>query len=334
MKPGLSNAIFAPRIAAIVSAARSPNTGLIERIEKSLTRHTSYCKRSCGKIKSRKKACLACAKAKTQCDLVFPTCSRCSTKANICAYIEGSSPRITVPTLPKITSLDDEVSILFNPPPPDDIIQGHVNVADTENSTSTLTSTDMVKEPDLQPENSCMDIFSLSPGNSDLVFAAGIAEYLADPQISESPLPPQLSGFDRALCIQDSYPHFVEDPFTPQTREIDLKAHKAFQPRKLWDHQFSLNKNFVLSALRSYPARILPGKKPPPFFHPECLVESLDARGEKQKVLPGALRNCAALVQWFQVKDETNAAFFWNTIRMEQERLWAEVRTCSALVWE
>ncbi|TEY71500.1 hypothetical protein BOTCAL_0092g00340 [Botryotinia calthae] len=56
--------------------------------KKSQLRHVSYCKKvkSRGHVKSRKRACSACTKAKTQCDLIHPSCLRCSRESLGCIY--------------------------------------------------------------------------------------------------------------------------------------------------------------------------------------------------------------------------------------------------------
>lgn len=102
-------------------------------------------------------------------------------------------------------------------------------------------------------------------------------------------------------------------------RQPTLKAPKAFQVRKLRHREFSLNRNYVLSTLRSYPSMLL-GSKPPPFIHPESMVDI--STGNKN--LPGPLAACAVLVRWFLVKDKSNDIFIWNCIRMEQEKLDAQ----------
>lgn len=105
------------------------------------------------------------------------------------------------------------------------------------------------------------------------------------------------------------------------------KARKSFAPRKVKGHQFSLNRQYVLCTLRSYPSMLLHGKKGlPPFIHPQCMVDiSRDHRAD-QKSLPQPLANCAAIVQMWPVKNKNNVVFIWKSIRMEQERLSAEVR--------
>ena len=56
----------------------------------------------------------------------------------------------------------------------------------------------------------------------------------------------------------------------------------------------------------------------PPFIHSSyCL------HGE----MPKALVNCMSIVQMFSTRTSASNEFVWRTIRMEQERLWVEVRT-------
>ena len=108
-------------------------------------------------------------------------------------------------------------------------------------------------------------------------------------------------------------------------RQPTLKAPKAFQVRILRHREFSLNRNYVLSTLRSYPSMLL-GSKPPPFIHPRSMVDI----GTGNRNLPGPLAACAAIVRWFLVQDKSNDIFIWKCIQMEQEKLDAQV--CHASV--
>lgn len=103
------------------------------------------------------------------------------------------------------------------------------------------------------------------------------------------------------------------------------RAQRSFGLRRVRGHQFSLSRQYVLCTLRSYPARILPGKTLPPFIHSQCMVD--DPRNSRvgQKILPQPLANCAAIVQMWPVKNDSNSVFIWRAIRMEQERLSSEV---------
>ncbi|KAI9742856.1 MAG: hypothetical protein M1818_003585 [Claussenomyces sp. TS43310] len=107
---------------------------------------------------------------------------------------------------------------------------------------------------------------------------------------------------------------------------ITPKAPRAFWPRAVRDHQFSLNRSYVLCTLRSYPHMILSTQNLPPFIHLQCLIDIPRDDGVIHKSLPGSLATCAAITQMWSVKNESNAVFIWKAIRMEQERLSAEVR--------
>ncbi|OKL60207.1 hypothetical protein UA08_04905 [Talaromyces atroroseus] len=62
--------------------------------EKSQSRHISYCRKSIGRVRSRKRACQACTKAKARCDEAQPCCSRCSARGVACDYyVHDSRPR-------------------------------------------------------------------------------------------------------------------------------------------------------------------------------------------------------------------------------------------------
>jgi hypothetical protein len=106
------------------------------------------------------------------------------------------------------------------------------------------------------------------------------------------------------------------------------KPPRGFFVRAMRNHQLSLSRKYMITTLRSYPFTMLPGKsqKLPAFIHPQCLsYGSKDGRLARCS-LSSPLENCLAIMQMWAVKNEANAAFIWKTIRMEQERLFSEVR--------
>lgn len=118
--------------------------------------------------------------------------------------------------------------------------------------------------------------------------------------------PPRYSIFDGA--------------FIP--RQLSLKPLKSFSPIRERDLELQLTTRYIACAIKSYPNMLLE-RKLPPFIHHSCLTKTPDLSLDIS--LPGPLSVCASIVQMFNFKNSSNTAFIWKTIRMEQERLAAEV---------
>ena len=103
---------------------------------------------------------------------------------------------------------------------------------------------------------------------------------------------------------------------------VVAKAPKLFGLHAVQSQRLSLNRDYVLCTLRSWPCMMLPGNSPPPFIHPYLWTK--DGQIAKDS-LPKPLANCAAIMQMCSVKNESNAAIVWRHIRMEHERLSLEV---------
>lgn len=121
--------------------------------------------------------------------------------------------------------------------------------------------------------------------------------------------------------VKDNGPHYgLYDQPAP-------KPLKAFTPRKFHKNQFSLNRNYILCTLPTYPSMLLPSNSdtPPPFIHPHF---------NNHKALPGPLATCAIIVRWISIKNEDNIKHIWGCIKMEIERICAQVRCSISSVYE
>lgn len=162
------------------------------------------------------------------------------------------------------------------------------------------------------------DVF---PAHEDHAFAHPVYHHVRTSQ--------QLQHFKAGSSTKFTSAHHS---YAPLCNRITPKAPKSFTPRISETNQFSLNRKYVLSALRSYPYMILPGKSLPPFIHPQCAREIARGDGMGERSLLGPLATCAAIVQMFTAKTESNTIFIWKAIRMEQERISAEVCNTSSLL--
>lgn len=268
--------------------------GLWQGGEKPQIRHSSYCrKRARYPPRPRKRSCAVCTKAKSHCDGVFPTCSRCAKRESACIYQHrpvkrdrpGKSPGTEIP------SFDEEWQLATSLP------------LETRN-------TDFCDPEAFNPIND--DLFS-SEGQFDNESLPFISDSYHDGEIlctdslyHDQEIRPLLSHEFQTGCANlRSFPPLVNQPI--------LQAPRAFKPRTVRCRKLSLNKKFVMCTLQSYPQMLHPGQGPHPFLHPG------------QKDLPGPLATCSGIVALWSVKNKNNSAFIWKSIHTEQVRLSEEV---------
>ncbi|KAJ8058976.1 hypothetical protein OCU04_011959 [Sclerotinia nivalis] len=287
---------------------------------KSQLRHTSYCRRvkAQGGVKSRKRSCLACTKAKTQCDL-HPTCSRCTTRNLSCVYREGpqlSGSNIPEPVVGKLLENDtnqvEEVPLISSS---SDVAAPALDIYETAITSYPLQSSDIntqdILSLDLLGESWDLQISDFLPEHTGFPFL-GTTPYSTQPspRLVQTESSPIFTNFQ----VKDNWPYYrLYNQPAP-------KAPIAFAPRKSSKSQFSLNRNYILCTLPTYPSMMLPsnGDIPPPFIHPHF---------NNRKALPGPLGICATLVRWTTIKDKDSAVHIWRCIRMEIDRLCAEYPT-------
>jgi hypothetical protein len=82
---------------------------------------------------------------------------------------------------------------------------------------------------------------------------------------------------------------------------------------------------FMLAqTIASFPYMMTRQENFPPFIHPRSYNYSSD-----NNELPDILRDCMGLAHMFQTKKRESDRMFWRLVRMEQEKLYAQV--CSSL---
>ncbi|KAK8907958.1 hypothetical protein QC760_003831 [Botrytis cinerea] len=287
--------------------------------KKSQLRHVSYCKKvkSRGGVKSRKRACSACTKAKTQCDLIHPSCSRCSRKSLGCIY-EGpqlSRREVLEPEEKRHAGNDaDQIEELSL------ILSSSQNVASPVlldiHEASVASYPFQIPDPiaedalnlELPDQDWNLDIEEYAPGDMDISVFSKPTRY--SPRLSPIDLSPGLTSYQP----KDSVPYYrLYNQPVP-------RAPKAFTLRKLSNKQFSLNESYILSTLPTYPSMLHPKNDDglPPFIHPHF---------NNRKALPAPLATCAILVNWISAKTEDNVLFIWNCIRMEIDKICAQYTT-------
>jgi len=293
-------------------------------IEKSQLRHISYCRRSQSRVQSRKKACSKCTKAKTHCDLDFPSCSKCTAKNLICVYERPpiSKPVAVAPLNPSA----DQVIISSTLEPAASTIDFASELAVYEHGYDSYPPQNVVTGS-MQLDFSDRGRWSLGGTTSTYPLSTDFV-YL------ENTFPPSPIQYPRNSPKVSNFQHHnppFPNPFdnfnTPSIfTQPSLKAPKAFWQRSIGASQYSLNINYVLATLRSYPSKFIPGKSLPPFIHPKYKDDICKDDRMPREPFPRPLATCAAILQMCTVKNKNNTLFIWQGIRMEQERLSEEVR--------
>jgi hypothetical protein len=251
---------------------------------------------------------LTCTRAKTHCDGAYPNCSRCLAKSLTCRYERPplSSAQVVAPS----TSSDESAeATLISASSLDFYSQSGMQLVQTSQNgfEGPLSSS-----PEYPGSNSVLpDIYDMS---------------FSEPISSQTMRDPLLLSYPTSTSSSDSLYPDVEEALTFD--HLLPKPPKAFDPRTVRNHLFSLNAKYMICTLRSYPLRMLPGKPRdlPSFIHPQCM--SYISRDDRMihDSHSSPLENCLAIMQMWSVKSKGNSSFIWSTIRMEQERLLSEVR--------
>lgn len=92
---------------------------------------------------------------------------------------------------------------------------------------------------------------------------------------------------------------------------------RAIPTRNIVKTGSEMSVTFVRQILSSYPGMMLRRETFPPFIHSSNFLHGQ---------MPQSLANCMSIVQMFSTRTPASNGFVWRTIRMEQERLWVEVR--------
>lgn len=240
-------------------------------------------------MRSRKRACQACTKAKARCDAAIPHCSRCLARSLTCDYAPDSHTQYQLQTAKPRTS---------HP-----VSQGAFNYpVDTLRNQESI-KTDIVKS---QPYH---DYYPYSVTRNSNAFD----------NVKNDAEDFQLIGSD-TWEFSDETDSVTQD--SPTT--LFPKPLRLFVPECFTKSRNPLIQRYILCTLRSYPVMMLRGQNPP-FIHPRTLFDNPGDYQSRQTFKAGPLAVCNELLQMFTMKNRDNVVQIWRAIRMEQERLLSEV---------
>jgi hypothetical protein len=80
---------------------------------------------------------------------------------------------------------------------------------------------------------------------------------------------------------------------------------------------------FVITIIGSYPAMMLRKETFPSFIHPACVSE----REDSGDYIPEALLKLQSIAQIFANRSRGTSKFMWRMIRVEQQRIYSDVRS-------
>ena len=302
-------------------------------------RHLAYCRRKAkGHPVSRKKSCVSCTKAKTQCDLGSPQCMRCFNKCILCTYERCTPESVGAPST-RTDIVSEDLCHSLNGPAP---------LESPKRQSELLSATDYLeKAPGDQTSLDLLDKSLYSPVTDPKgsvysgrhVWEKSFPSFDTGDPLFSSTTSEVFPVHDVGSWLTLEEPHTKElySLETPSTLDNSLavSSPKAFSPREIGNVKSRLNRAYVIVSLRSYPEMLLSGETLPPFIHlsgsPSTLHIKRPDEIDTQPALPGPLAICASVVQMFKTKNKGNASFVWSTVRQAQEKLAREVHSYSDL---
>ncbi|CUS12225.1 unnamed protein product [Tuber aestivum] len=280
----------------------------------------------------RKKSCALCTQAKTRCDLLTPSCSRCKGKGLDCHYYHQPPPQHSYPhhhaavaTIPLRTTtlvhrrsparLPEEVSL----PTPAHTDNGlseefsdgslrHDGNHGSGGNNSGMGDVEITDWGDINHNLLEWNIFAGSAGDMELHSVCGVG--------GESPVSPP-------CAYQHLYnQNHLGDPMGQQMRlaprQVSIESFK--QMRKILVENVPApgpKKKFIFidRVCRGYPKMMTGRNGPPPFIHLSHLVPGR---------MTAALANCRGLVDMYKAMTPDNKSFVMKSIANEHGRILAE----------
>ena len=274
--------------------------------ESTLKRHGYYCRSGKAGSTARSRSCVSCARAKARCDNTRPECSRCLSKAVKCQY---------PPNARRGARLGNQYS--------DDAPKQQQSVVPS-------LAADLPSAKDRQEAGSYFDLL-LDPALdiSDPVFADLEGAYF-DPDIDfADSLNPQMN--DEGVQYNSLE---LSTPSTNPTNQVQQAIQspnisipamptytiRSFNQRPKLKPTPQRISNLIFHSLKSYYLMMMHDQTLPPFIHPSLVSSDV----ENNDMEP--LTNCISLVHMLSSRLHGSRKLFWKNVRIECERLRAEVR--------
>lgn len=242
---------------------------------------------------------MRCSRDKTRCDFKSPKCSRCNEKGVGCQY-NTAAPR-KAPNLQETDAArrryqSKEIAFLAWPKCSDLL---------------TAAFLALPSEASVSPEQ--------IDGDADANLVP-LGDWQLDADLFEK------NDFDLVLSDHQSSSLGIGISPPPMTF-LNLPGMRLFGVRASVTPTQQPIASIILRLLRSYPSMLLRKETFPPFISPLLYTWAKQGGGRPLE----SLINCVNLVQMFKMQTATDRRFVWGLIRVEQERLWSEVRTSHSI---
>lgn len=262
-----------------------------------LKRHGYYCRsRQLGKT-VRARSCIACAKGKARCDNKRPDCSRCLAKSIECCY-PVVAPKSTGTQMPSPSSTVES-------PDAQSMVGGNPKGCTPTGASSTIPNADIENFSWGSPE------IDLSEFLNPTVIGLDMEDGFGSPTSLVRHLTPSTN-----TTIHVSDMPSALDFSIPPTPRIDTRSLVLKSKPKAGPHRVVM---LILHTLKSYPQMMLRHGTLPPFIHPHLV--SSDFYSTEMELL----NNCISLMHMISDKVRGSRKLFWKNVRLECERISAEV---------
>jgi hypothetical protein len=221
---------------------------------------------------------------------MFPSCSSCAARKIACRYAEHAIPNLS------LEGADPRVALVQAPPEYEKARGSDVERYSLE--------TQMGAQENF--EFSVFDADGLTDG------FRGLGR-------------PEISDFDFGLSEMSSDVLPTNPIFNhcSPPSSLQWKSPKVLERRSLDSPQVPMASMMLGQIIASFPYMMTRKETFPPFIHPRCHDSS---RGSSE--LPEILKDCMGLAHMFHTKTKESNKMFWRSVRMEQEKLYAQVRSC------
>jgi len=253
---------------------------------------------------TRSRSCIACAKGKARCDVKRPQCSRCTTKGLECHY----PTHVRKTAGPGTQSSTSRVEISSRDSSPIEDIPVDLSHFGQDLAQPTIGAFN-IPDADFDP-------FKWTEPSIDFTDFLGPSLLLVDKNM------PLLASDSLALgeaIITPNMPSHIFNHSIPPVPTITERS-LVLKPKaqKGGPHRVAA---LILHMLKSYPQMMLNDISLPPFIHPHLTSPEFGSKDME------TLTNCITLMQMISPKVQGSRKLFWKNVRLECERVCAEVRS-------
>lgn len=278
-------------------------------VDSTLKRHGYYCRSRKSGPSTRPRSCVYCARGKVACDNKRPECSRCTTKGVECVYpVENPKAKLRVQATHTRLSKTATSPITEHPTNVRSLPEGSAADGGVAQSAHALSDHEL-------------------PGSGGYIDWEDTGFGLADSFDAQSlgiALSPWSTVSTHHATTSTAQIQTYQPEGSPSCSNLSIPRPPALAVRSLIHRPATRSgtqriSKLILHNLKSYPLMIQHHNGLPPFIHKSIISSS----AEDPDAEP--LTNCLSLVHMIGSGVQTSRKLFWTNVRMECERLSAEV---------